>query len=162
MCPRCEGMGSVTDFDLTQLYDSSKSIREGALKIPGYQAEGWYGRIYGGSGFFPGDKPIEKFTDKQLRDLLYKEPTRIKVEGINVTFEGLIPRMQKSFLQKDVETSASRTFARLLSARYLLDLPRVRRHSAQRGGPLVQDQGHQHRGRVLDAGQSTWPNGFAD
>src|SRR6185312_16529094 len=70
----------------------------------GYQAEGWYGRIYGGSGFFPGDKPIEKFTDKQLRYLLYKEPTRIKVEGINVTFEGLIPRMQKSFLQKDVES----------------------------------------------------------
>jgi len=104
MCPRCEGMGSVTDFDLTQLYDASKSIREGAIRIPGYQAEGWYGRIYGGSGFFPGDKPIEKFTDKQLRDLLYKEPTRIKVEGINVTFEGLIPRMQKSFLQKDVES----------------------------------------------------------
>ena len=104
MCPRCEGMGTVTDFDLTELYDASKSIREGALKRPGYSADGWYGRIYGGSGFVPGDKPIEKFTDKELRDLLYKEPTQIKVEGINVTFEGLILRMQKSFLQKDIDS----------------------------------------------------------
>ncbi|MEV0108441.1 excinuclease ABC subunit UvrA [Nocardia sp. NPDC050799] len=103
MCPRCEGMGSVTDFDLTALYDDSLSLSEGALTIPGYSMDGWYGRIFRGCGYFDPDKPIKKFTKKQLHDLLYKEPTRIKVEGINVTYEGLIPRIQKSFLSKDVD-----------------------------------------------------------
>jgi excinuclease UvrABC ATPase subunit len=103
MCPRCEGRGSVTDFDLSQLYDASKSIREGALLIPGYSADGWYGRIFTGCGFFDPDKPVSKFTTKELSELLYKEPTRIKVEGINLTYEGLIPRMQKSFLAKDID-----------------------------------------------------------
>ncbi|MEU1951595.1 excinuclease ABC subunit UvrA [Nocardia rhamnosiphila] len=103
MCPRCEGMGSVTDFDLTALYDDSLSLNEGALTIPGYSMDGWYGRIFRGGGYFDPDKPIKKFTKKQLHDLLYKEPTRIKVEGINVTYEGLIPRIQKSFLSKDVD-----------------------------------------------------------
>ena len=101
MCPRCEGRGAVSDFDLTALYDDSKSLNDGALTIPGYSMDGWYGRIYRGSGFFDPDKPIAKFTKKQLNDLLYKEPTRIKVDGINVTFEGLIPKIQKSFLAKD-------------------------------------------------------------
>ncbi|WP_407441149.1 ATP-binding cassette domain-containing protein [Rhodococcus sp. (in: high G+C Gram-positive bacteria)] len=103
MCPRCEGMGKVSDFDLTALYDDSKSLEEGALTIPGYTMDGWYGRIYRGCGFFDPGKPIAKFTKKQLNDLLYKEPTRIKVDGINVTFEGLIPKIQKSFLSKDRE-----------------------------------------------------------
>jgi excinuclease UvrABC ATPase subunit len=103
MCPRCEGRGSVTDFDLTQLYDDSKSINEGALTVPGYSMDGWYGRIYRGCGFFDADKPIRKFTKRELHDLLYKEPTRIKVEGINITFEGLIPKIQKSMLSKDVD-----------------------------------------------------------
>ena len=103
MCPRCEGRGSVTDFDRTALYDESKSLNEGALLIPGYSMEGWYGRIYRSCGFFDPDKPIRSFTKRQLHDLLYKEPTRIKVEGINVTFEGLIPKIQKSMLAKDVE-----------------------------------------------------------
>ncbi len=103
MCLRCEGRGSVSDFDLTALYDETKSLNEGALTIPGYSMEGWYGRIYRGCGFFDPDKPIAKFTKKQLGDLLYKEPTRIKVEGVNVTFEGLIPKIQKSFLSKDRE-----------------------------------------------------------
>src|SRR5438094_8231393 len=103
MCPRCEGMGSVTDFDLTQLYDDSKSLNEGALTIPGYSMDGWYGRIFRGAGFFDPDKPIRKFTKKELHDLLHKEPTKIKVEGINLTYEGLIPRIQKSMLSKDVE-----------------------------------------------------------
>ena len=103
MCPRCEGMGSVTDFDLTALYDDTKSLREGALTIPGYSMDGWYGRIFSGSGFFDMDKPISKFTKKQLHDLLYKEPTKIKVEGINLTYEGLIPKIQKSMLSKDVD-----------------------------------------------------------
>jgi excinuclease UvrABC ATPase subunit len=103
MCPRCEGWGSVTDFDLSQLYDDSKSLNEGALTIPGYSMDGWYGRIFSGSGFFDMDKPIRKFTKKELHDLLHKEPTKIKVEGINLTYEGLIPRIQKSFLSKDVD-----------------------------------------------------------
>lgn len=104
MCPRCEGMGSVSDFDLTALYDETKSLAEGALKIPGYSMDGWYGRIFSGSGFFDMEKPIGKFTKKQLHDLLYKEPTKIKVEGINLTYEGLIPKIQKSMLSKDPDS----------------------------------------------------------
>jgi excinuclease UvrABC ATPase subunit len=103
MCPRCEGMGSVTDFDLTALYDDSKSLNEGAITVPGYSMEGWYGRIYRGCGLFDPDKPISKFNKKELQDLLYKEPTKIKVDGINLTYVGLIPQIQKSFLSKDVE-----------------------------------------------------------
>jgi excinuclease UvrABC ATPase subunit len=103
MCPRCEGRGSVTDFDLSQLYDDSKSLREGALLIPGYSVDGWFGRIFSGSGFHDPDKPISKYNKKELDDLLHKEPTRIKVDGINLTYEGLIPRIQKSFLSKDVD-----------------------------------------------------------
>ena len=103
MCPRCEGMGAVSDFDLTALYDTSRSLNEGALTIPGYTMDGWYGRIYRGCGFFDPDKPIGKFSKKELDALLYKEPTRIKIDGINVTFEGLIPKIQKSFLSKDVD-----------------------------------------------------------
>ncbi len=103
MCPRCEGMGSVTDFDLSQLYDDSKSLNEGALTIPGYSMDGWYGRIFSGCGFFDPDKPIREFTETELHDLLRKEPTRIKVEGINLTYEGLIPKIQKSMLSKDLD-----------------------------------------------------------
>jgi excinuclease UvrABC ATPase subunit len=103
MCPRCEGMGSVNDFDRSALYDDSLSLNQGALTIPGYSMDGWYGRIFRGSGFFDPDKPIRKFTKKELHDLLYKEPTKIKVDGINLTYEGLIPRIQKSILSKDVE-----------------------------------------------------------
>ncbi|WP_329059871.1 excinuclease ABC subunit UvrA [Amycolatopsis sp. NBC_01480] len=104
MCPRCEGRGSVNDIDLTQIYDESKSLSEGALSIPGYSMDGWYGRIFGGSGFFDMDKPIRKFTKRELQDLLYKEPTKIKVDGINLTYEGLIPKLQKSMLSKDVDS----------------------------------------------------------
>ena len=104
MCPRCEGMGSVTDFDLSALYDDSLSLNEGALTIPGYSMDGWYGRIFSGCGFFDPDKPIRKYTKKELQDLLYKEPTKIKVDGINLTYEGVIPKLQKSFLAKDVDT----------------------------------------------------------
>jgi excinuclease UvrABC ATPase subunit len=103
MCPRCEGMGSVTDFDLSALYDDSKSLNQGALTIPGYSMDGWYGRIFRGCGYFDVDKPIRKYTKKELQDLLYKEPTKIKVEGINLTYAGLIPSIQKSFLAKDVD-----------------------------------------------------------
>src|SRR3954463_10620434 len=103
MCPRCEGRGAVSDFDLSELYDDGKSLNEGALKIPGYSMDGWYGRIFRGCGFFDPDKPIRSFTKRELDDLLHKEPTKIKVEGINLTYEGLIPRIQKSMLAKDVD-----------------------------------------------------------
>jgi excinuclease UvrABC ATPase subunit len=103
MCPRCEGMGSINDFDLTALYDDTKSLSEGALTIPGYSMDGWYGRIFSGAGYFDMDKPIGKYTKKELHDLLYREPTKIKVEGINLTYEGLIPKIQKSMLSKDVD-----------------------------------------------------------
>jgi excinuclease UvrABC ATPase subunit len=104
MCPRCEGRGSVNDIDLTQLYDESKSLNEGALTIPGYSMDGWYGRIFSGCGLFDPDKPIKKFTRKELDDLLYKEPTKIKVEGINLTYEGVITKIQRSMLSKDVDS----------------------------------------------------------
>ncbi|HEX2152963.1 MAG TPA: excinuclease ABC subunit UvrA [Acidimicrobiia bacterium] len=103
MCPRCEGLGRVSDFDLSALYDDSKSLNEGALTIPGYSMEGWYGRIYRGSGFFDPDKPIREFTETELHDLVYKEPTKIKVDDINLTYEGLIPKIQKTMLSKDRE-----------------------------------------------------------
>jgi excinuclease ABC A subunit len=102
MCPRCEGMGSVTDIDLSQLYDDGKSLNEGALTIPGYTAEGWHVRIFAAAGLDP-DKPIRKYTKKELHDFLYKEPTKVKVDRINLTHEGLILRIRKSFLSKDVD-----------------------------------------------------------
>ncbi len=103
MCARCEGRGAVTDFDRTALYDADKTINEGALTIPGWSMDGWQGRILRGCGFFDCDKPIRDFSDRELRDLLYKDATKIKVEGINLTFLGIIPQVQKTFLAKDVD-----------------------------------------------------------
>jgi excinuclease UvrABC ATPase subunit len=102
MCPRCEGMGAVNDFDLSALYDETKSLAGGALKVPGYSMDGWYGRVFAGAGL-PMDKPIGKFTKKERHKLLYGEPEKIKVEGVNLTYEGVIPKIQKSMLSKDVE-----------------------------------------------------------
>jgi excinuclease UvrABC ATPase subunit len=104
MCPRCEGRGAVSDFDLTALYDDTKSLNEGALTIPGYSMDGWYGRIFRGCGFFDPDKPIAKFGKRELHDLLHKEATKIQVDGINLTYEGLIPKIQSSMLAKDVDS----------------------------------------------------------
>jgi excinuclease ABC A subunit len=103
MCPRCEGRGSVTDLDLTQLYDDSKSLNEGAITVPGYTGGGWNSRLYSASGFYDPDKPVRRFTKKELDDFLYHEPVRMKIAGINMTYEGLIPRIQKSMLSKDPE-----------------------------------------------------------
>jgi excinuclease UvrABC ATPase subunit len=103
MCPRCEGRGTVSDIDLTQLYDDSKSLNEGAITVPGYTAGGWNFRLYSASGFYDPDKPIAAFTKKELQAFLYHEPVRMKIAGINQTYEGLIPRIQKSMLSKDVE-----------------------------------------------------------
>ncbi|WP_025619691.1 ATP-binding cassette domain-containing protein [Salinispora cortesiana] len=104
MCPRCEGMGAVTDFNLTALYDDTRTLNEGALTIPGYSMEGWYGRILRGCGFFDPDKPIGKYTQQELHDLLHREPTKVKIDGINLTYTGLIPSIQKSMLAKDVDS----------------------------------------------------------
>ncbi|MEZ5236214.1 MAG: excinuclease ABC subunit UvrA [Acidimicrobiales bacterium] len=103
MCPRCEGMGTVSDFELSALYDETKSLNEGAITIPGYTMEGWYGRIFRGCGYFDPDKPIRRYSKRELQDLLHREPTKIKIDGINITYSGLIPSIQKSFLSKDPE-----------------------------------------------------------
>ena len=102
MCPRCEGMGAVSDFELSALYDETKSLSEGALTIPGYSMDGWYGRVFSGAGL-DMDKPIGTFSKKDLDKLLYGKPEKIKVEGVNLTYEGVIPKIQKSMLSKDVE-----------------------------------------------------------
>ncbi|APX34352.1 daunorubicin resistance protein DrrC [Brachybacterium sp. P6-10-X1] len=101
MCPRCEGMGEVSDVDLTELYDENLSLDEGPFTIPNYAAGGWYQKQFAASGFFPSDTPIRSFTKRQLHDFLYKEPTKVKIEGVNITYEGLIPKIQKSMLSKD-------------------------------------------------------------
>ena len=104
MCPRCEGRGAVSDIDLAELYDEAKSISEGAISVPGYSGGGWSSRLYAESGFFDPDKPIKKFTKKELHDFLHREPTRMKIAGINMTYEGLVPRIQKSMLSKERES----------------------------------------------------------
>jgi excinuclease ABC A subunit len=104
MCPRCEGMGSANDIDLTQLYDESKSLAQGAIKVPGYTADGWSTRMFSESGFFDPKKPIRDYSKKELDDFLYREPTKVKINGINLTYEGLVPKIQKSMLSKDVDT----------------------------------------------------------
>ncbi|MFS0697662.1 ATP-binding cassette domain-containing protein [Streptomyces nitrosporeus] len=104
MCTRCEGRGTVSDIDLTQLYDDSKSLSEGAFTIPGWKSDSfWTVKVYAESGFLDPDKPIRDFTEQEMRDFLHREPTKVKVEGVNLTYEGLIPKIQKSFLSKDKE-----------------------------------------------------------
>ncbi|MDH5615706.1 MAG: excinuclease ABC subunit UvrA, partial [Acidimicrobiia bacterium] len=104
MCPRCEGRGTVSDIDLTQLFDDSKSLAEGAITIPGYTADGWMVRSFTESGFLDPDKPIRDYTKTELHDLLHRKPVKVKMKGINTTYEGLIPKVQKSFLSKDRES----------------------------------------------------------
>lgn len=101
MCPRCEGMGKISDVDLAELYDEDKTLEEGPFTIPGYVPGGWYVKIFASSGFYPADKPIRTFTKRQMHDFLYKEPTKISIDGMNMTYEGLIPKIQKSMLHKD-------------------------------------------------------------
>ena len=144
-----------------QLYDDSKSLNEGALTIPGYSMDGWYGRIFRGCGFFDPDKPIRKFTKKELHDLLYKEPTKIKVDGINLTYAGLIPQIQKSFLSKDVEAMQPHIRAFVERAVTFTDLPRLRRHPAQRGRPVVEDRRGSTSPTPARCRSATWPSGCA-
>ena len=104
MCPRCEGLGHVTDIDLGELFDETKSLQDGAITIPGYSADGWLVRTFSESGFVPGDVPIKNFTAQQREDFLYKEPTKVKVTNFNLTYEGLVPKVQKSILGKDKDS----------------------------------------------------------
>jgi excinuclease UvrABC ATPase subunit len=103
MCPRCEGMGTASEIDLTQLYDDTKSLNGGAITVPGYTADGWSTRLFSESGFLDPDKPIRDYTPSELHDFLHKEPVKVRINGINLTYEGLVPRIQKSFLSKDVD-----------------------------------------------------------
>jgi excinuclease UvrABC ATPase subunit len=153
MCPRCEGRGTVSDIDLTQLFDDSKSLAEGAITIPGYTAGGWNFRLYSASGFFDPDKPIRKYTKKELHDFLHREPTRMKIEGINMTYEGLIPRIQRSLLSKDREALQPHIRTFVDRGGHLHLLSRVRRHPAQRGGSVVADRRDKHRRCVRNADQ---------
>src|SRR5690625_5898518 len=98
MCPRCEGMGQVTDLDLTQLYDEDKSLEDGPFLVTGYSAGGWYEKLFASSVFFPTDQPIRSFTLLQLHDFLYKEPTKIRLESATISHERLSPMIQKSIL----------------------------------------------------------------
>ncbi len=135
------------------LYDDSKSLNEGALTIPGYSVDGWYGRIFGGSGFLDPDKPIRKYTKTELHDLLYKEPTRIKVDNINLTYEGLIPRIQKSFLSKDVDALQPHVRAfveRAVTFTTCPDCGGTRLSQAARSSKIKRNQ---HRRRLRDADQ---------
>ncbi|ROQ41216.1 excinuclease UvrABC ATPase subunit [Frondihabitans sp. PhB188] len=104
MCPRCEGRGSVSDMDFTELYDDSKSLIDGAVRVPGYTGDGWMMRVYIESGFLDGAKPIRDYTEVELNDFLYREPTKVKINGINLTYEGLVPKLQRSMLSKDRES----------------------------------------------------------
>ena len=154
MCPRCEGRGTVSDIDLTQLFDDSKSLAEGAIIIPGYTVDNFFAvRPYIESGVLDPDKPIRKYTKKELHDFLHHEPIKVKVNGVNVTYEGLIPKIQRSFLSKDQECAAAAYPRVRRPGGHLHRVPRLRRHPAQRGGPLVADRQDQHRRSVRDADQ---------
>ncbi len=160
MCPRCEGTGNVTDIDLTALYDETKSLSEGALTIPGYSMDGWYGRLFEGVGL-PMDKPIASFTAKQLDTMLYAPPTKIKVEGINLTFDGIIPKIQKSMLSKDPEAMQPHVRRFVERAVTFHQLPRVRRHPPDPGGAVLEDQRARTSPTCAPCRSATWPTGSA-
>ena len=146
-------MGTVNDIDLTQLFDETKSVSEGALTIPGYNADGWAVRIFTESGLVPADKPIKDFTETELHDFLYKEPTKVKISGINMTYLGLMPNVQKSFLSKDVEAMQPHIRAFVERAVTFTACPDCGGIAPERGRARLEDQGHQHRGCLRDADQ---------
>ena len=154
MCPRCEGTGTVSDIDLTQLYDDTKSIAEGAITIPGYKVDSWWTvGIFTASGFVDPNKPIRDFTKKELDDFLYKEPTKVKVNGVNLTYEGLVPKVQKSFLSKDPDALQPHIRAFVDRAATFTACPDCGGTRLSEGGPLVADRRDQHRRRLRDADQ---------
>ena len=161
MCPRCEGMGSVTDIDLAQLFDDSKSLAQGALTIPGYSAGGWNYRLYAESGFLDPDKPIRDYTEQERHDLLYREPVRVKIAGINMTYEGLVPRIQQSFLSKDVDAMQPHIRAFVERAVTFTRLSRVRWHAPVRRCPRPRRSGASASPTPAPCRSATWPTGSA-
>ena len=153
MCPRCEGRGSVTDFDLSQLYDDSKSINEGALTIPGYSVDGWFGRIFSGCGFFDPDKPIRKFTKTELHDLALPGADQDQGRRRQPDVRGPDPEDPEVDPVQGPGVDAAAHPGVRGAGGHLHRVPRVRRHPAQRGGSIVEDQGDQHRRRLRDADQ---------
>jgi excinuclease UvrABC ATPase subunit len=153
MCSRCEGRGSVTDFDMTALYDDTLSLSAGALLIPGYSMDGWYGRIFSGSGYFDMDAPIRGFSKKQLHDLLYKAPTKLKVDGINVTFEGVIPKMKKINAVKRRRDTATACASLCRAGNRFHQLPRVSGHPSCHSHSELEDRRCQHWRCVRNAGE---------
>ena len=154
MCPRCEGRGTVSDIDLTELFDDSKSLAEGAITIPGYKTDSWWTTgVFIESGFLDRNKPIRKYTKKELHDFLYKEPVKVKVNGVNLTYEGLIPKLQKSMLSKDPDALQPhiRAFVdRAVTFTACPDCGGTRLSEAARSSRI---QRHQHRRRLRDADQ---------
>src|SRR5579863_4839893 len=148
MCPRCEGRGTVTDIDLTQLFDDSKSLSEGALTAPGYKGGGWNARLYIESGFVDPDKPIRRYSKKELHDFLYHEPVRMKIAGINMTYEGLVGRIQRSMLSKDKEGMQPHVREFVERAVTFITCPDCDGTPAQRGRPVFEDRRAQHRRRL--------------
>ena len=153
MCPRCEGMGSVTDIDLRQLYDESKTLGEGAITVPGYTADGWMVKSFSESGFLDPAKPIRDYSHRELQDFLYKEPTKVKVAGINITYEGLVPQGPEVVPVQGRRRDAAAHPGVRGAGGDLQRLPRLRWHPPQRGRAVVEDPGHQHRRRLRDADQ---------
>ena len=159
MCSRCEGRGSVNDIDLTAVYDESKSLNEGALLVPGYSMDGWYGRIFGGSGYFDMDKPIAKYTKRELEDLLYREPTKLKVEGINLTYEGVVTKMQRSMLARGHRLAAAARARVRRAGGDVHHVPRLRGNPADPGGAVLADRREEHRRRCPRWRSATWWRG---
>ncbi len=161
MCPRCEGMGSVTDIDLTQLFDDTKSLAEGALTIPGYNTGGWNYRLYAESGFLDPDKPIRDYTEQERHDFLYQEPTKVKVANINLTYEGLVPKIQQSFLSKDVDAMQPHIRAFVERAVDLHRLSRLRRHPPAPQRPDRRGSRASTSPTPARCRSATWPTGSA-
>jgi energy-coupling factor transporter ATP-binding protein EcfA2 len=153
MCPHCEGLGQVSDIDLDQLFDRTKSLAEGAITIPGYNVDGWMVRGFTESGFVPADVPIQDFTEQQTHDFLYKEPVKVAMSGFNMTYEGLVPKVRKSILSKDKDSVQPHIRAFIDRAVAFQTCPECDGTPAERRGPLVAHRGQEHRGLLPHADQ---------
>ncbi len=161
MCAECEGRGTVSDLDLSVILDESKSLAEGAILVPGYTADGWMVATFIESGFFDPKKPIKDYSEKERHDLLYKQTVKIKAKGINVSYDGLIPKIRKSMFSKDVDSLQPHIKAFVERAAVFKTCPVVRRQPAQRGGALLEDQRPRHRRRLCACRSPTRPSGCA-
>ena len=153
MCPACEGLGRVTDIDVDELVDHSKTLNEGAIRVPGYTPDGWYVRIYTESGLVPGDVKVGDFTEQQRQDFLYHEPMKVKTQGINLTYEGLVPKVQKSILTKDRDSVQPHIAAFIDRAVTYGPCPACGGTRLSEAGPVLHDRRGQHRRRLRHADQ---------